>query len=98
MNFDPTYIINIIAVVSTVITVAILWNTIRDERNTKKDLRLKKTQADTDMSDYEQILRATHEIESEREKNQGTHFENENIYLNRAKIIREKSAFFSWVK
>lgn len=98
MNFDPTYIINIIAVVSTVITVAILWNTIRDVRNTKKDLRLKKTQADTDMSDYEQILRATHEIESEREKNQGTHFENENIYLNRAKIIREKSAFFSWVK
>ena len=63
MNFDPTYIIDIIAVVSTIITVAILWSTIRDVRNnTKKDLRLKKTQAEIDLSDYDQIIRATHEI------------------------------------
>ena len=89
MNFDPTYIIDIIAVVSTIITVAILWSTIRDVRNnTKKDLRLKKTQAEIDLSDYDQIIRATHEIETERET----------VYLNRAKLIREKSAFFSWVK
>ena len=56
MNFDPTYIIDIIAVVSTIITVAILWSTIRDVRNnTKKDLRLKKTQAEIDLSDYDQV-------------------------------------------
>ena len=89
MNFDPTYIIDIIAVVSTIITVAILWSTIRDVRNnTKKDLRLKKTQAEIDLS----------EIETERQRNQGAHFEDETVYLNRAKLIREKSAFFSWVK
>lgn len=99
MNFDPTYIIDIIAVVSTIITVAILWSTIRDVRNnTKKDLRLKKTQAEIDLSDYDQIIRATHEIETERQRNQGAHFEDETVYLNRAKLIREKSAFFSWVK
>lgn len=42
MNFDLTYIIDIIAIVSSIVSVAILWNTIRDVRNTKKNLRLKR--------------------------------------------------------
>lgn len=98
MNFDLTYIIDIIAIVSSIVSFAILWNTIRDVRNTKKNLRLKKTQTEINLSDYDQILRATHEIETERQRNQGSHFEDETVYLNRAKLIREKSAFFSWVK
>lgn len=98
MSFDPTYMINIIATVSIVITVAILLRTIQDVRTAKKDLQMKETQAKADLSAYEQILRATHKLETEREKNQGTHFDDESVYLNRAKLIREKSAFFSWVK
>ncbi len=42
MNFDPTYIIDIIAVVSAIITVAILWSTVREVRNMKKDLLVRK--------------------------------------------------------
>ena len=79
MNFDLTYIIDIIAIVSSIVSVAILWNTIRDVRNTKKNLRLKKAQTEINLSDYDQILRATHEIETERQRNQGSHFEDETV-------------------
>lgn len=98
MNFDPTYIIDIIAVVSAIITVAILWSTVREVRNTNKNLHLKKTQSDINLSDYDQILRSTHKIETVQRRSQSAHFEDDAIYLNRAKLIRKKSAFFSWVK
>ena len=48
-------------------------------------------------SEYKKILDATHWLEHERQRNQGEHYEDENVYLNRAQAIRISTAFFSLV-
>ena len=48
-------------------------------------------------SEYQKILDSTYWLEHERQSNQGEHFEDESVYLNRAQTIRENTSFFSLV-
>lgn len=94
MEFDFINIITVLAVVGTVgylIRIIIAGYTEK-----RKQINLK-THIEGMLTDYDKILRATHWLENEREKNQGEHFKDEAVYLNRAKNIRESSDFFSWI-
>ena len=94
MNLD---IVDTITLASVLVTVAFLVRTIyeaRREKNEQKNIILKREE---DLSDYDKILRSTYGLENAREKNTGTHFEDETIYLNRAKAIRNESALFTWI-
>lgn len=94
MNVD---FVNIVTIMAVVITAVCLVRTILEVRAEKRESAVMKAKLAKEMTDYEKILRATYGIEKEREKNQGKHFEDESVYLNRAKNIRESSPFFTWV-
>ncbi|MDE5790469.1 MAG: hypothetical protein K2H96_04480 [Muribaculaceae bacterium] len=97
MNIILSDIMTVFSVISLIITIGILWNTVaktREMKNTSKQLELEKNQS---TSEYDDILQVTHKLESEREKNKGEHFD-ESVYLQRANMIRENSRFFSWIK
>ena len=94
MSFD---IVNILAVISAILSVVIFWKMTRDyvalkAQNT--DIKTNQVVAD---SDYKEILDATYWLEHERQRNQGEHFDDETVYLNRAQTIRTKTSFFSLV-
>lgn len=97
MNITLTDIMSIISVISILITSFILWNTISKARKEKKDSKQLGVGKDQALSEYEEILKATYELESEREKNTGEHFD-ESVYLGRANLIRKTTPFFSWIK
>lgn len=97
MNIIISDITTGFSVISLIITLGILWNTVaktRELKNKSKQLELEKNQGS---GEYDEILRITHRLESERESNKGEHFD-ESVYLRRANMIRENSKFFSWVK
>ncbi len=89
--------INIITVLSIAVTIFYLIITIRGARKEKRTDTVS-TPESLKLSDYDKILKSTHWVENERERNQGEHFDDETVYLNRAKEIRESSPFFTWVK
>lgn len=95
MNFD---LIDIFSLFATIVTIGLVWNTIRENRRCKKEIESRKNGIEVIMSDYDRILASTRELEFEREKNSGEHFDDENIYLNRAQEIRQSTPFFQWVK
>lgn len=94
MNID---FVNVITVITALITICILIHTIISAKAEKRELSKSRIICQKEMSDYGKILHSTHWLEKEREKNQGEHFEDETVYLNRAKDIRKSSQFFSWV-
>ncbi len=94
MNFD---IVNILAVISAVASVVIFIKMTRDyvaRRTLRTNKKIKQT---AEGSEYQGILDATYWLEHERQKNQGEHFDDETVYLNRAHTIRTKTSFFSMV-
>ncbi len=97
MNDIISLIMTYFSVFSIVITGIILWNTLYKTRELKKASKQLELEKKQDLSEYEEILKATCSLESEREKNKGEHFD-ELVYLERANLIRKKSPFFSWVK
>lgn len=93
MNFDIVNIVTVIAVIGTLVfLIQAIRTTYAQHQKSAAQVEPKET-----MTDYEKILHATHSIEKAREKNQGNHFEDESVYLNRAAAIRESSSFFVWV-
>lgn len=94
MNIDY---VNLITIFSVIITVIFLVRTIWEVRKDKKEQEKRVINIKNSMTDYEKILHSTHGLENAREKNKGTHFDNEEVYLNRAKDIRESSSLFDWI-
>lgn len=94
MNLD---FVNIITALSVVVAIGFLVLTIYETRKERKRTELLSSKIKEEMNDYAKILQATHGIETAREKNKGIHFENENVYLNRADEIRKTSSLFSWI-
>lgn len=92
-----TDFINIATIITVVVTVIFLISTIMDARKSKKEQDSMASKAHDNMTDYDKILRSTHWLENAREKNSGTHFEDESIYLNKAKEIRTSSPLFNWI-
>ncbi len=90
-------ILTIIACVSIIITGVFVVRTFIETYSSKRKSHLRASHLKEAMADYDKIVKATYEIETEREKNRGEH-KDETVYLNRATIIREKSPFFSWVR
>ena len=88
-------IVNIIAVLSLLGIVWLFYLILVDIRSRQK----KHTSEDPvgDVSDYKRILAATHWLEHERQRNQGEHFDDEDVFLNRANTIRLKTSFFDFV-
>ena len=91
--------VNIMAVVSAIITFVIAFHMLRDVISERR--KLKKvpfpTTGDKEDDQYKKILKATYWLEHEREKNCGEHHSDENVYLTRAEVIRERTPFFSYV-
>lgn len=91
-------IINVVTIMSVIITMTFLIHTVlgiyREKRKKKYEESI---MSKKELTDYQKILHATYGIEKEREKNNGRHFEDEAIYLNRAEEIRLSSSFFTWV-
>jgi len=94
MNID---FVNYVTIFTVIITVVFLVRTILEVRKDKKEQENIASKAEDSMSDYDRILQSTHDLENAREKNRGTHFDDETIYINRAKEIRESSLFFNWI-
>ena len=90
--------INIVTVASIIITIWFLATTIIANRKEKRNQTTSMPKSAKSQTDYDKILQSTHWLENEREKNQGEHFDDEKVYLNRAKAIRESSSYFKWVK
>lgn len=97
MNETLSNITTIIAIGSIIITAILAYNTIRESRSEKDKSKTVIDNLKNQTDDYEDILEATRQLEFEREKNKGQHFEDESVYLNRANQIRINSSFFSWV-
>lgn len=98
MSEALTNVATIISIVCIIITAIFVIHTIKESRQNDKDAQAAVNEIKTKLDDYNSILEATHEIELNREKNKGEHFEDESIYLHRANQIRVNSPFFSWVK
>lgn len=92
MNFD---IINVVSVIATIIAVVITIVMIKDVRNGRKPIG--KPNISTKDLEYKKITDITKPLEFERERNKGEHFDDESVYLERAKKIRENSPFFTYV-
>ena len=92
MNFD---IINVVTVIATIIAVVISFVMAKDIISTRKPIE--KPNISTKDLEYKMITDVTKCLEFEREKNNGKHFDDENVYLERAKKIRENSPFFTYV-
>lgn len=93
MTFD---FVNIITFVSILLATIALLSTFRQakrEKNSKENESMK-----VDSDEYAEILRSTHWLETEREKNSGEHFSDETVYLRRANVMRKTTAFFDWVR
>lgn len=94
MNIE---LINFLTILSVIIALIFLVNTILEAHKNKKeqeDLIVKRREM---LSDYDKIIHSTYGVENAREKNKGVHFDDEIVYLNRAKAIREDSSLFSWI-
>lgn len=96
MSFD---IVNILAIISCVFAIVLLYKMVTDITTARRH-RMKvidKSILTSEKSEYKKILDATFWLEHERQRNQGEHYEDETIYLNRAQAIRTSTAFFSLV-
>lgn len=91
-------ITTIISIVCIIITAIFAIQTIRESRKNDQESQTSADNLKSQLDDYNNILEATVELESNREKNKGQHFEDESVYLHRANQIRINSPFFSWVK
>ena len=94
MNFD---FVNIVTLFSVVVTVVFLVYTIFEVRKDKNEHKKLVSKREETMSDYDKVLRSTHGLENARERNTGMHFDDETVYLNRARAIRKDSFLFSWI-
>lgn len=94
MSFD---VVNILAVLSAVASVVICYKMIRDYIAHRTQHADGENKPMAGQSEYKDILAATYWLEHERQKNQGEHFDDETVYLNRAQTIRTKTSFFSLI-
>ncbi|MDE6017677.1 MAG: hypothetical protein K2G85_02565 [Muribaculaceae bacterium] len=98
MNDILTNVTMILSIVCAIITTIFVINTIRESRNEAAEAKDADDKIKSEIGEYDRILAATHELEFNREKNKGQHFEDESVYIHRANQIRVNSRFFSWVK
>ena len=96
MSFD---IVNILAVISCIVAIVLSYKMLKDIFAAKVHRMnvVDKDNSEIEKSEYKKILDATYWLEHERQRNQGEHFEDESVYLNRAQAIRTSTAFFSLV-
>lgn len=93
MSFD---FVNFLAIISLVGIVVIFYKMVADYLSVRNRINAVDTKIDA-IDEYNKILNATYWLEHERQRNQGEHFDDETIYLNRAQTIRTKTSFFSFV-
>ena len=98
MNTILSDITTILSIVCTIITAIFVINTIKESRKETVNAQDADVKVKSEVSEYERILEVTHQLEFNREKNKGQHFEDESVYIHRANQIRVNSSFFSWVK
>lgn len=94
MSFD---VVNILAVFSAIASAVICYKMMKDYVALRTQHTGRINRPVIEDAEYEGILRATYWLENERQKNQGEHFDDESVYLNRAQTIRRSTSFFSLV-
>lgn len=98
MNDILTNVTMILSIVCAIITAIFVINTIKESRHEIAEAKAANDEIKSEVGEYDGILEATHELEFNREKNKGQHFEDEAVYIHRANQIRVNSQFFTWVK
>ncbi len=93
---DSNVIINIIAAVAGILSIYAIYAIIRlvkgygnGEQHPANDLY--------DDDEYARIVANTHRTESDRQPNSGVHFDDESVYVERGRIIRDRTNFFKLV-
>jgi len=102
MKFD---FVDLFAVISAFIGAGIatveiisIWKKKKELREAEKRRKMEvEVMNSLDKTGYSSIKNATFWLEHERQRNQGDHYEDESVYLNRAKTIREKTPLFSYI-
>lgn len=96
MKFD---IVNMMAVVSAVVALIFIVKTFKEalsdkQRHPKAPKAKGTSEGDVE---YQKMVNSIYDLEHERQRNTGDHYEDESIYLNRAEAIRKKTEFFTFV-
>lgn len=91
------FFIDIATVISLVLAVYLFYKVKGFVVSVKKDREKRRERLCSSLDCYDQVCRATFALENERQSNMGVHHEEE-VYIERAKLISERSDFFSFVK
>ena len=89
--------IDIATGISLVLTLYLSYKVIGFVVFVRKEKKKSRESLNSSIDGYDQICRATYALENERQANTGVHHKEE-VYIERAKLISEKSDFFSFVK
>ena len=89
--------IDIATVISLVLTLYLSYKVIGFVVSVRKEKKKSRESLNSSIDGYDQICSATYALENERQANTGVHHKEE-VYIERAKLISEKSDFFSFVK
>lgn len=90
-------IANIITIVTGIIALIAVIQLIATEKRNKRIAGQNSKNSYTRMSDYDIVKQRTAQIENDRQKNSGEHFEDEQVFIARAERIRTKSDFFKYI-
>lgn len=88
--------IDIMTIVATFIALYCIWDVVRTVNKQKKSQKQQRDDASCIQTEYDDILAITSAMENDRQKNCGQHFD-EDVYLNRAHDILQRTRFFDWV-
>ncbi len=94
---DFTVIINIISLFSVLISIYSVWAIVRLIKRNRMSKKHNETLLHGNDDEYSRIVANTHRIESSRQPNTGIHYDDESIYIERGKIIKDKTVFFKLV-
>ncbi len=93
---DSNVIINIISIIAGVLSIYAIYAILRLVKGNGS----REPQVSDDLyndDEYSRIVANTHRTESDRQPNSGVHFDDESVYVERGKVIKDRTNFFKLV-
>lgn len=94
---ESNLIINIISAISIVVALYAIIGIIRLNRANRREKERISNAISNDRDEYARIVFNTRHIVNQRQPNCGVHYDDESTYINRARIIKDKTSFFKFV-